>query len=609
MEKIHLIANSLHNLQTDFTGFSFRPELLIANVYFFLFVFLLFYILYGIGKITERVCFKDSYNPILSPFIKFALGFIIVATSFFMLGFASELTTTNALVLLFILLLISITEFINYPERIAIQEIVRKPNAIKLFSIVFILIAFLRLIPPQTAGDPLDYHLRFPRVYLNAHSMMIPPLGDESYTTVPHLPEMLYLLTQIVSNGWMSHVVHFGFFIMIFLLLYNVNIFYRKKKSLGPISGLMFISAPLLIQIGTQAFSDLPALFCFIVSCEILILSQYSTRSTILSGVLLGAALASKIWMLYYFPFVILFFALLLRDKGIGNKIKKTILFVISSLVVVLPWYIRGFLLAGNPFYLNVAQGQTSQSYSLLRSFLDNYTAKGFVQKFQFSFEFGFFMYLGILVFFLFLSKTKKQFEPKFYLLLFLIFIPAIIFPLTIGQGRYALPYMVLLYFPASLGLSMAIHKYYGKLIVFSLFTILAIYYLLNTLITLPYGLGWADKDSYLRRNLIMDPVSYYDFNGQFTKNLRSFETVANYGVSEMYYADFKYKNVFYFVDQSKHMLSFPVAIKKLLIRGGNFNWFCRIVQIKNCSDYQASLITRDLNAKQYLYNIKYVGK
>lgn len=604
MEKLRLILESVNDLQKDFIGVFLDPEFFLRQTLFLIYVLLLFYIMYGTGRILAKLFFEKNYDSRLSHFINFALGYSFISILIFIVGLIGLLTELNMILLVGVLTIVSIWSFKRWPVKFQLT-IDKNRNWIKILSFVFITIAFLRLVPPQTAGDPLDYHLRFPRIYLENHTLMIPALGDESYTTVPHLPELFYILTQVVSNGLMTHVVHFGFFILIFFLLYRVNLLDKNDNKKSALAALMFVSAPLMIQLGTQAFSDFPALYCFSLSVVLLLTSKIQKTNIILSGVLLGVALASKIWILFYYPFAVLFLILLLKNNKLMDKAKKTLLFGLSSLIIVLPWYIRAIILVGNPLYINTSQGQNTQTYSHTEMFMKNFTLAGFSEKFNFTLEYGFFIVIGLLL--LFFVKRKEIFKyKKFFLLLILLMLPVLFFPLGFGRGRYSLPYMLLTYQLAAVGLIYFIKNYLFKIGLIILFACLALYYLFNTLVILPYGLGWANKDNFLRKNLAKDPASYYDFNGQFTRNIKKYETVTNYGVYELYYADFKYKNVFYFINQETHIFKLPSNISKLLVRGGDFDWLCKHLGITNCKDYTVTLITSDLRTKQYLYNIKY---
>ncbi len=133
----------------------------------------------------------------------------------------------------------------------------------------------------------------------------------------------------------------------------------------------------------------------------------------------------------------------------------------------------------------------------------------------------------------------------------------------------------------------------------------MTVYYALNSLIILPYGLGWAHKESYIKRNLIKDVASYYDYNGKFANNISPTETIVTFGMSEFYYADFRYKNLYYFYDQKRKQLNLPSSVKKLLVRGGDYAWICGKVGISNCNEYEVKVITSDASANQFLYNIR----
>lgn len=146
------------------------------------------------------------------------------------------------------------------------------------------------------------------------------------------------------------------------------------------------------------------------------------------------------------------------------------------------------------------------------------------------------------------------------------------------------------------------------NLTAFSLFFILVFYYGVNTLIMLPYAFNWADQNKYLTRVLSKDNSSYYDFNRLFDNKIDRNDLVATYGFFGFYYADFKYidiNNVFPTKNRSFDDL-IKVNAAKLLIKGGDFLWFCNFLHIQGCDERKVRLLaTFPKETKKYnLYKI-----
>ena len=603
MHRIGLIQQAIADLRTDFIGFNFSAEGFSAKVTQFILVAVLFYLMYCVGRVIERKLFKGSYNKNLEVFVRFGLGYIVIGTAIFLLGFFSLLTPINIIVLLLGFALVAHLETKNSGVVIRLKDF-GKPNAYKLLCICLVVIYFLRLIPPAAAGDSLDYHVTFPRTYLYNHSMMIPPMGNESYSTVPHLPEMFYIPSEVFSHGEMSRVIHFGFFVLILVLLFRVNVVNSKLKDVGPISALLFAISPLVLHISTSAFSDFPAVLCLIVSGYILLNKKLTSKAILLSGILIGGALASKIWVLCFFPFYLLYFVLIVRGEGMQKMIKKTTSYLLASLLVPAMWYLRSFLLTGNPLYINENLGRNDANVSLIKYFQNGLNSNYLNYRFHLNADYGFLYLIGLIFALIFIKKFYKTIDKKYFTLIVVLFIASLILPISFVAGRYAFPYLLPVYTIAATGFALVPKKFNIKIGILLIVAVMFLYYTFNTFIILPYGFGWAKSENYIKRNLIKDVASYYDYNGKFSKNISKSETIITFGMSEFYYADFRYKNLYYFFDQKQKLLNIPPAIKKLLVRGGDFNWICKKVGILNCNDYQVKIITSDAVANQVLYNI-----
>lgn len=605
MYRFDLIKQSLLDLKADFIGFSFNLEGFFNKWVDFLFVIWIFALMFFIGKFIDRVFFEKKYSQKLQIFIRFALGYILISSSIFLLGFFSFLSELTIIIFLYVTTIFSFIELIRYPIHISITKKLFNLDIFKIISFLIILSAFLRIFPPEPAGDPLDYHLRFPRIYLHEQTMMIPPLGDESYTTVPHLPEMIYVISEMFTKGEMSRTFHFGFFLLIFFLLYNVNLAFKRGHLVGPLSAILFAISPLAFKISTSAFSDYFALLCVLISGYLLLENKKNSKNIMLSGILMGGAIASKLWIMYYFPFFILFLFISIKKELFLSISKKITIFCLSALSITGLWYIRGIILIGNPFYINDRQGQIGQEYPLLEMTLKQLNPNHlFNSEFRINSE-SILIYAGIVISLICWKKINKNINRQFLIFLVILLISSFFVPTDFALGRYTLPYQILIYIVTAFAISLFLKKFIYKILIFFMFAVFSFYYLFNSLIIVSYGLGWANPDNYLKRNLIKTTNSYYDFNHTFSKSITKNETIATYGLTEFYYAPFRYKNIYYFYNQKTHILLIPTNdIQKILMRGGNFQWFCAKATIKNCNDYDVSLITFDETAKQYLYRI-----
>ena len=155
MHRVGLVLQSIRDLKSDFVGFTFNVEGFSSKIIQFLLVALLFYIMYCVGRFFERKLFKGSYDQNLSFFVRFSLGYIIVGTAIFLLGFFSVVTPVAIILLLLAFGLFTHFEAKNNSIILKVQSI-GKLDGYKILCISLAVIYFLRLIPPAAAGDSLD---------------------------------------------------------------------------------------------------------------------------------------------------------------------------------------------------------------------------------------------------------------------------------------------------------------------------------------------------------------------------------------------------------------------------------------------------------------------
>lgn len=127
---------------------------------------------------------------------------------------------------------------------IGIKIKVKKNKWVFFGVILFVFIAFLRLIPPEIGEDAIGYHTSNPHLFLKENTTIF----RHSYMTlpVPHLGEMSYVISEFVGVKDSTRYIHFSFYFIVVLLLMFVN----------PYSALFFVTAPVVIQISSKANVD-----------------------------------------------------------------------------------------------------------------------------------------------------------------------------------------------------------------------------------------------------------------------------------------------------------------------------------------------------------------
>lgn len=597
------IANEFLDLKNNFTGIYLHPLGIISLFTLLLFTIFLFVIFYLLGEIIRKHFFKNTENSPKSSLISLGLGYISLCTGLGLMGFFSlfdfiPLTLFFTIIIIVALSSLSFTNTLYYLKKLlGIFKIYSRKYIV---LSLFICLIFLKLLPPETGADALDYHMSYPKLYLHFHTMMLPSHGNEISIPIPQLTDMPYVIAQFFNLKDAARFIHFGFFLLcIFLLVIKTK---NTKYSFVP---LLFVTTPIVLRIASSGYTDFPGIFLFLLSCFVLTKNvKVIKKDIILAGLLFGGMMAGKIWTIALLPGFIIYFFLIRKHN---NFILSSVLFVTSSFAVSIFWYIRSLILTGNMLYNRQDVTENLKSTSILSPF---YNIVDIRRRFSFSriFDFSPLFFLGIIPTFIYSKIIIKLFTMDTVLLLFFSFLVLYIFlPSDFFDSRYLLSFYILSLFPISYGLYKACSKKIFNTLFYGIIIVLFLYSSLNTVLLLPYAFGWTKKDSYLTETALQNGEMYYDFNSKFSPYLSSDEIIAVYGLRQFYYADFINRSVYYYFKEGK-VNSLETLKKnnlhKLLIRGITKEKFCNKFRILNCTT-KLNLLSKDVSSHMYLYEIK----
>lgn len=611
------IYNNFFYLRSDYIELSFDfvyfSEIIKS---FFIAVFLIL-LSYLVGRKILFYFFKKIKNDSFHFLISIALGYITISTGIAIMGLFSLLAPP--LLFSYILFLIIISFFplsflktslsdLKKCLSLSIQQL-KINRMVFVWTVLFVFLAFIELINPEIRED--QYHVDLPKMYLDSQTIMIPPKELIHVSGSSLLSEMYYLIGIFISSTKeVGRSIHFLFYLLVLITL--VNFSKIKNYKFGVYAPLLFASAPVVIAETSSAYVDFQWMLCFLIFLLITSsINKFHYQHVIVSGLLLGGMLATKLWTIAFIPVSILYLLLLLKRERLKTKkiLKFIVLFVGSIAIVSGIWFLRAYILTNNPLYpafLNeVRLDNYAENYSLSHYLRINYPL---FNPFLYVNVFSPLFFLGLLfIVYKFKENLKLLFKLnlfKYFILLFLVY-ALINYP----YGRYLLGLYVLFIFISSLGLYNVSSKFiYSKFILNFLLFVFFSYYLINAILILPYSLGFAEKNKYLSRVLIRDNSSYYDFGGKFDKFIVKNDLVATYGLSGYYYANFNYVDVNYVFDKNNR--SFDLlkkrGITKLFVKGGDMKLFCSKLQLVNCDESKYSLISSYLvHPTFYLYNLK----
>lgn len=609
-----LFQNIIDNaafLQNDFTGFSI--DLLgIGN--FFIHIFIAVIIIstfFLLGRKIKYLFFREITT--FSVFVSIALGYIAIGTGMGLLGAFSLFTPQ---IISSYLIIIFFFSFFPFPYQ-KLKKINIKKYTGKLFStekvvawgvILFIFIALLRLISPEITED--GYHTDIPQQFLSAHTTILESREGLHTIPFPKLPEMIYTICLFVGDREAVRFVHFGFYLLIISLLFSLV--KQKKYIFAKFLPVLFVTSPVVIRYSSTQYTDFFAIFPFLLAV-FLIGKNMSYKTATLAGFLFGAALCAKMWMVVYLPAILLYLIILNRHTSVKKIVHLVGFLLLGYLCVVCLWYIRAFIISGNPIFPILNSFFIKES-SLIVNPVPSLSTSDYIDfnREMFTYQnlsvLSPFFFIGILSAFFLKSDVRKKVMTSSLFILFIIFTVEQLV-IRVAWGRYLLLWFLIssVVFASAIGYLFKKSRLYQYGFVAFVFLFFG-YYFLNTVFVLPYAFGWADKNAYLTRVLYRDNTSYYDFDRLFDRWISKRDLVATYQMGNFYYARFNYIDIGYIYKEkfgSFDSLS-KNGVTKLLVKGGDITYFCKELQLKDCDTKKVKLLaTYPKDEKKYnLYSL-----
>ena len=203
---------------------------------------------------------------------------------------------------------------------------------------------FLYPLSPMMANDELSYHLPYAKFYLNHSGLAVNE--NLRYPLQTHNFNLLYAMGMAFTGPVITHLIQACTCALTGLGLYGLCQNYTDRLT-GLISVLIFFAFYAINRSIDRAYVDFGlVLFLFLALYALLLWQQSGKRSMLtVSAVALGIAMGTKyIGALFTIPLGLLVF---IHSRKFGVFIK----YALITAVFGLPWYIRSYLISGNPVH------------------------------------------------------------------------------------------------------------------------------------------------------------------------------------------------------------------------------------------------------------------
>jgi 4-amino-4-deoxy-L-arabinose transferase-like glycosyltransferase len=210
---------------------------------------------------------------------------------------------------------------------------------------------------PPVSRDALTHHLAVPKLWVEHGG--IREIPEIAFSYYPQLVDILYTLPLIFGHDIAAKYIHLAFALLTALLIF---LFVRRRlgAAWGALSGLLFLTVPVIMRLSVTVYVDLGlvffmtgALFASVIWLE----DPAKTRWLVIAALCGGLALSTKYNALLSFLVLSLlapFFFLNSSENSDNeqlNAVKFGVLLVSIAVLVFSPWLIRNYSLTGNPIY------------------------------------------------------------------------------------------------------------------------------------------------------------------------------------------------------------------------------------------------------------------
>ena len=222
------------------------------------------------------------------------------------------------------------------------------------FLVLFLGLEIVLNLTPPISRDALIHHLAIPKLWLRHGGFYQIPWADYSY--YPMNINLLYFICLYFKNDVAPKFIHLAFGLGTGWLIYD----YLKQKfdrNWGLLGLLIFISTPIVIWLSTSAYIDLGMTFFTTGSVLGFVRwrdSEYKqVKWLLISSVCMGIAVGSKYNALiaWFIVNLLVIYAYVRSTHKQLGAFKYGLIFFIITAAVALPWYLKNYLLTGNPFY------------------------------------------------------------------------------------------------------------------------------------------------------------------------------------------------------------------------------------------------------------------
>jgi hypothetical protein len=315
---------------------------------------------FGLGLRLMSLFKYEPQSKLVHFFLAICLGYSFIGQIIYLAGLCHILYSSVIWLLFIFLIAMNGGLVLLFLKEIEWKDAFLSIRQSLLYERVFLFVSLLVLVlhmfyalSPQIHWDAMSYHYLLPDYFLKHHAVIDFP--DVIFSYYPSIVEMQYLAGMALGGEQTANLIGNSHGIIIYIALYAIAILLLKNWRIGIPAGLIFLSTQGIHMHFEGGWNDL-GVSMFIIGSLMLLFEYGKTRHQgvfYLSAVLMGAGLASKHYAYIPFAFIILFLVYdsLLRKFSVKTILKWCVQYILVCMTMPAIWYLRSFILTGNPVY------------------------------------------------------------------------------------------------------------------------------------------------------------------------------------------------------------------------------------------------------------------
>ena len=318
------------------------------GIFFSLFVLGLFMLAsYGTGYLFNRYALKIRFRRVFTgAIIDIALGFNLLALITLVMG---SLKLLNPLSIWILLGFLASAGGLSVAPLLKAKLIFFRKNII--FNFILIGIALFTLgsaLCLPYIWDELTYHIALPFRWIEAGSLAV--FEDNAFSGFPALPQLLFRLG--VQNGGIlfPRLLVWASYLSLFTAIY-IYLKPYAHRFVVIFMTCMFIANPLVINMMRSTYVEVFVMFNMLAALLLIRETKSSWKTVFLCGVLSGGIVATKLTGIGVAAIVFIFLWSKYQKSFATKRSTLFIYFTLGGICMALPFYLRPWLLTGNPFY------------------------------------------------------------------------------------------------------------------------------------------------------------------------------------------------------------------------------------------------------------------